>query len=59
MLQASWGALLPFLVITGTGLLVLVLDPLMAPEHRDRLPVLSLGGVVAAAAVLLLNRGQA
>ena len=57
--QASWGALLPFLVITGTGLLVLVLDPLMAPEHRDRLPVLSLGGVVAAAAVLLLNRGQA
>ena len=59
LLQASWGALLPFLVITGTGLLVLVLDPLMAPEHRDRLPVLSLGGVVAAAAVLLLNQGQA
>ena len=56
--QASWGALLPFLVITGTGLLVLILDPLMAPEHRDRLPVLSLGGVVVAAAVLLLNRGQ-
>ena len=56
--QASWGALLPFLVITGTGLLVLILDPLMVPERRDRLPVLSLVGVIAAAGVLLLGRGR-
>jgi NADH-quinone oxidoreductase subunit N len=56
--QMSWGAMLPFLVITGTGLLVLVLDPLMAPERRDRLPLVSLGGVVAAAAVLILRWGQ-
>jgi NADH-quinone oxidoreductase subunit N len=50
--------MLPFLVITGTGLLVLVLDPLMAPERRDRLPLLSLGGVVAAAAIVILRWGQ-
>jgi len=56
--QASWGALLPYLVITGTGLLVLILDPLMVPERRDRLPILSLAGVVAAAAILLLGRGR-
>lgn len=51
----SWGALLPFLVITGTGLLVLVLDPLTTPERRDRLPLVSLGGVVVAAAIILLQ----
>jgi len=56
--QMSWGAMLPFLVITGTGLLVLVLDPLMAPERRDRLPLVSLGGVVAAAAIVILRWGQ-
>jgi NADH-quinone oxidoreductase subunit N len=50
--------MLPFLVITGTGLLVLVLDPLMAPERRDRLPLVSLAGVVAAALILILRRGQ-
>ena len=50
--------MLPFLVITGTGLLVLVLDPLMAPKRRDRLPLVSLGGVVAAAAILILRWGQ-
>ncbi len=56
--QVSWGAMLPFLLITGTGLLVLVLDPLMSPERRDRLPVLSLGGVVCAALALLWRRDQ-
>ena len=56
--QVSWGALLPFLLITGTGLLVLVLDPLMSPERRDRLPVLSLGGVVCAALALVWRRDQ-
>jgi NADH-quinone oxidoreductase subunit N len=50
--------MLPFLVITGTGLLVLVLDPLMAPERRDRLPLVSLAGVVAAALILILRQGQ-
>jgi len=48
--------MLPFLIITATGLLVLVLDPLMAPERRDRLPLVSLAGVVSAAAVLILRR---
>ena len=56
--QMSWGAMLPFLVMTGTGLLVLVLDPLLAPERRDRLPLVSLGGVVAAAAIVILRWGQ-
>jgi NADH-quinone oxidoreductase subunit N len=50
--------MLPFLVITATGLLVLVLDPLMAPERRDRLPLLSLAGTAIAAAVLLLRWDQ-
>lgn len=53
--QMAWGAMLPFLVITGTGLAILVLDPLMAPERRDRLPLVGLGGVVVAAATLLLG----
>jgi NADH-quinone oxidoreductase subunit N len=56
--QVSWGALLPLLLITGTGLLVLVLDPLMSPERRDRLPVLSLAGVVCAALVLVWRWDQ-
>ena len=55
--QVTWGPMLPFLVITGTGLLVLVLDPLMRPERRDRLPVLSLAGVMTAAAILALGGG--
>jgi NADH-quinone oxidoreductase subunit N len=50
--------MLPFLVMTGTGLLVLVLDPLMAPERRDRLPLVSLAGVVVTAAIVLLRWGQ-
>jgi NADH-quinone oxidoreductase subunit N len=50
--------MLPFLVITGTGLLVLVLDPVMAPERRDRLPLVSLAGVVVAALILILGWGQ-
>ena len=54
----SWGALLPMLLITATGLLVLILDPLTPPERRDRLAVLSLGGVLAAAAAVLLRHDQ-
>ncbi len=50
--------MLPFLVITGTGLLILVLDPLMAPERRDRLPLVGLGGVAVSAATLLLGWGE-
>jgi NADH-quinone oxidoreductase subunit N len=56
--QMSWAAMLPFLVVTGTGLLILVLDPLLAPERRDRLPVVSVGGVLATAATLMLWRGR-
>jgi NADH-quinone oxidoreductase subunit N len=55
----AWGAMLPFLVITGTGLLILVLDPFMAPERRDRLPLVSLAGVAAAAVTLILGWGDA
>jgi NADH-quinone oxidoreductase subunit N len=51
--------MLPFLIVTGTGLLILVLDPLMRPERRDRLPILSLAGVVCATAALLLRDGGA
>jgi len=54
----SWGAMLPMLLVAGTGLLVLVLDPLTPPERRDRLAALSLGGILAAAAALLLRHGQ-
>ncbi len=50
--------MLPFLVMTGTGLLLLVLDPLLEPERRDRLPLISLGGVVVTAAIVILRRGQ-
>ncbi len=56
--QVPWGAMLPMLLITGAGLLVLVLDPLLPPERRDRLAVLGLAGIVAAALVLLIRRGQ-
>jgi NADH-quinone oxidoreductase subunit N len=54
----SWGAMLPMLLVAGTGLLVLVLDPLTPPERRDRLAALSLAGILAAAAALLLRHGQ-
>jgi NADH-quinone oxidoreductase subunit N len=54
----AWGAMLPMLLIAGTGLLVLVLDPLTPPERRDRLAALSLAGILAAAAALLLRHGQ-
>lgn len=56
--QVSWGALLPFLAITATGLLILILDPFMAPERRDRLPLLGLGGIVTAALILVLRRDR-
>ncbi len=55
--QVPWGAMLPMLLVTGTGLLVLILDPLTPPERRDRLAVLALLGIVAAALVLLSRRG--
>ncbi|HSB70343.1 MAG TPA: NADH-quinone oxidoreductase subunit N [Candidatus Methylomirabilis sp.] len=54
----SWGAMLPMLLITATGLLVLILDPLTPPERRDRLAFLSLGGVLAAAAAVLLRHDR-
>ena len=54
----SWGPLLPMLVVTGTGLLILVLDPFTLPAHRNRLGVISLLGVVAAVATVLAEWGQ-
>ena len=48
----SWGAMLPMLLVAGTGLLVLVLDPLTPPERRDRLAALSLAGILAAADIV-------
>ena len=53
--QASWGAVLPLILLGGTGLLVLILDPLLSPEGRDRLPALSLVGVLATAAAVVGN----
>jgi NADH-quinone oxidoreductase subunit N len=53
--QASWGAVLPLLLLGGTGLLVLILDPLLSPAGRDRLPALSLAGVLATALAVLGN----
>ena len=38
--QISWGAMMPLLLITATGLLVLVLDPLTAPEREDLVPLI-------------------
>jgi len=51
--QASWGAVLPLILLGGTGLLVLVLDPVLSPEGRDRLPALSLVGVLATGGAVL------
>jgi len=53
-----WGAMLPMLVVTGTGLLVLILDPLLSPERHERLAYLSLAGL-AAAALAQLSRWEA
>ncbi len=56
--QISWGAMMPMLLITATGLLVLVLDPLTAPEHRHRLSLLGLAGVLGAAVAVLARGGD-
>ncbi|MBI4537701.1 MAG: NADH-quinone oxidoreductase subunit N [candidate division NC10 bacterium] len=56
--QISWGAMMPLLLVTATGLLVLVLDSLIAPEHRQRLSSVCLGGIVAAAAAVLVRWGR-
>src|SRR5574341_1606544 len=56
--QVPWGAMLPMLVVAGTGLLVLILDPLISPERRERLAGLSLFGIVAAAVVLIARRSR-
>ncbi len=53
----SWGGMMPLLVLTGTGLLVLILDPLTAPGRREGLVVLSLGGIAAAALAVLAQGG--
>lgn len=53
----SWGAMLPLLVVTATGLLVLILDPFASPAQRDRLGILSLAGVAVAAIALVERRG--
>ena len=45
----SWGGMMPFLIVTATGLLVLILDPLTAPDRGEGLILLSLGGIAAAA----------
>jgi len=49
--------MLPLLVVTATGLLVLILDPFTSPAHRGRLGILSLAGVAVAAIALLQRRG--
>jgi NADH-quinone oxidoreductase subunit N len=49
--------MLPLLVVTATGLLVLILDPFTSPAHRDRLGILSLAGVAVAAIALVERRG--
>ena len=55
--QASWAALLPLLAVAATGLLVLLLDPITAPERQGRLTVLSLAGIAAAAVAVLAGWG--
>src|SRR5574337_1104154 len=54
----SWDAMLPMLLVTGTGLLILVLDPFTPPARGNRLAVLSLSGVILAAGALVLQWGQ-
>jgi NADH-quinone oxidoreductase subunit N len=53
-----WGALLPMLLVTGTALLVLILDPLLQPARHDRLAHLSLLGILAAGAAQISRWGQ-
>jgi NADH-quinone oxidoreductase subunit N len=54
----SWSALLPMLVVTGTGLLILVLDSFTPSAQRSRLAVISLLGIVAAAGATVGGWGQ-
>jgi NADH-quinone oxidoreductase subunit N len=51
--------MLPMLLLAGTGLLILVLDPFTPPARGNRLAILSLTGVILAAGALVLQRGQA
>ena len=53
-----WGAMLPMLLVAGTGLAVLILTPLTPPDRRERLAALSLIGIGAAAVALVVRRGQ-
>ncbi len=43
-----WGGMTPLLVVAGTGLLVLLLDPFIAPERRGRLAIVTLLGFAVA-----------
>lgn len=54
----AWGAMLPMLMVTGTGLLILILDPFILPERRDHLAALSLLGIAAAAGAVVARWGQ-
>jgi len=49
----SWEAMLPMLLVAGTGLLVLIFDLFVLPERRDLLAVLGLAGLVAAGCALV------
>jgi NADH-quinone oxidoreductase subunit N len=47
------------LLITGAGLLVLILDPLTPPSRRGGLAAVSLAGIAGAAVALVARRDQA
>src|SRR5574341_715087 len=53
-----WSAMLPMLLVAGTGLAVLILDPLTPADRRERLAALSLIGIGAAAVALVVHRGH-
>jgi NADH-quinone oxidoreductase subunit N len=56
--QISWGALLPLLLVATTGVLLLVLDPILGPGRQRHLSVLSLAGLLAAAGAVLAQAGE-
>lgn len=54
----AWGPMLPVLLVTGAGLLVLVLDSLLSAEGQRRLPLVGLIGIGAAALTLLAGPSE-
>jgi NADH-quinone oxidoreductase subunit N len=56
--QIAWGPMLPLLIVTGTGLLVLILDAALSAAGQERLSGVALAGVALAAVALWADWGE-